>query len=569
MELFDNRRPVMKRRYRPVTNAVSPEHYTDDFSSDRGYFTEENGTSVWSIENGMLSCPALEDGALTYLHIFEKNVTMKLRFRYRAASDNGVLSFLLRYNSPEAYVKLKYIIGQKMWGIYASHGADFPPIKYCENYTHAIEPDTWHELIYTVDASCASAVIDGEELFNVTDIDHLSPGRIAIGSQGAALDADSVDIAFLSGIGTLVGGLVHSKLPDNKYREGGSVFEMTDGSLTYEHGCGDTFTSCDNGRTWQKSDEPWTNTHGYPNILRLRNGDFIKIATRKIDGQTYKYSETSSDDGKTWTPGGNICKTPYESELGKTTAWAVNMNDKVTQLKSGRIFYGQNFDCQSSRNIAYGKYWVFCAFYYSDDNGATWHKSETASYELGGNEDKAYFGECKILDCDDGTLRMYNSWNTYGCIVYSESRDNGVTWGPIVKMPEFICARSSMQFWRDPYADNDTTYYMVWVYSEPISETDPMSRSRLSMARSTDGKTWKFLCDIWRWESPYCRGADICHAVDAFVKTTKDYVICGAGYSEQLEIAEANDHPYHHAQRQHIYSIRKDALTPRDELPPV
>ena len=97
-----------------------------------------------------------------------------------------------------------------------------------------------------------------------------------------------------------------------------------------------------------------------------------------------------------------------------------------------------------------------------------------------------------------------------------------------------------------------------------------MTRSRLALARSTNGKDWHFLGDIWRWEHNYMSsGSHIAHVVDAFVKTTRDYVICGAGYSEQLEIKEAGDFAYHHAQRQHIYSIKKDSLTEHDTLPGV
>ena len=55
------------------------------------------------------------------------------------------------------------------------------------------------------------------------------------------------------------------------------------------------------------------------------------------------------------------------------------------------------------------------------------------------------------------------------------------------------------------------------------------------------------------------RGSHIAHVVDAFVKTTKDYVITGAGYSEQFTEPLEKDN-YHHAQRQHIYSIPKADL---------
>ena len=537
-------------------NVPFPNHYYDDFTSDLGYFTEENGTHDFKIENGQLSAVGGKDGALTYLHIYDKNVTVKARFKYsEPAESDSFLSFVLRYNSPLAYVRLSYYHKSGAWAIMGSEGKDFPLYRYANTGDHRIDPDTWHEIEFTVDKDCAVAVLDGVEILSAKEITHTTPGRVAVAADRLTLTLDNFDAAFLSNQGTLWKDVVHHKLPDDKYREGGTVLEMKDKTLTYIHKTGVTFNSTDNGHTWERAENPWTNTYGYPNILRLRNGDFIKIITREADGKTYKASVTSSDDGVTWVDGGNICITPYK---GDTAAVAVNMNDKVTQMSDGRIFYCQNYECKPFGTRLDGRT-VFCEFYYSDDNGMSWTKSETDSWTFGGDDhnDVQWFGECKVLECDDGTLRIYNSWNDYGCVVYSESKDRGVTWGPLVKMPELVCARSSMQFCRDPYADNETTYYMVWVYSPFLENSKPMTRSRLSLAKSTDGKNWDFLGDLWRWECNHMEGSHICHVVDAFVTANKDYVICGAGYSEHYE-AE-NDH-YHHAQRQHMYSIKKASL---------
>ncbi len=546
-------------------NVSNPMHYTDDFSCDKGYFTEEDGTKNFTVKDGCLTAVGDDDGALTYLHIFEKNVSFKARFKYTdPAESNAFVSFVARYNSPMAYVRLSYYHKSGAWAIMASEGKDHPLFRYASTENYRIEPDTWHDIEFVVDGDGAAAYLDGEKILTAAELAHSSPGRVAVAADRLTVFVDSVDVAFLSNQGTLIGGLVHNKLPDEVYREGGSVFEMNDGSLIYTHHNGTTFESHNNGVTWERR-EMWTNTHGYPNILRLRNGDFIKIVQRMIDGKRYVSADLSSDDGKTWREGGSICITPYK---GNTSAIAGNMNDKITQISNGRIFYCQNYESMPIGTKVDGRS-VFCEFYYSDDNGMTWTKSETDSWSFGGNSDNdvQWFGECKILECDDGTLRIYNSWNDYGCIVYSESKDGGVTWGPLVHMPEFVCSRSSMQFYRDPYADNETTYYMVWVYSKPMSKSNPMSRSRLSLAKSTDGKNWEFLGDIWRWECNHIFNSHVCHVVDAFVKTTKDFVICGAGCSEHLQGGDGPE-PYHHAQRQHIYSIKKSALK-ANPLPPV
>ncbi|MBQ2432816.1 MAG: hypothetical protein II266_00150, partial [Clostridia bacterium] len=46
-------------------------------------------------------------------------------------------------------------------------------------------------------------------------------------------------------------------------------------TLVYFRDPEDTYTSRDNGATWQKS-EPFCEYTGYPNILRLKNGELTQ-----------------------------------------------------------------------------------------------------------------------------------------------------------------------------------------------------------------------------------------------------------------------------------------------------
>ncbi len=562
---------LVKEPAKVYKNSAAPDIIYDDFETVSGYFNEENGNKDWKIENGMLSADVKDKEALTYIHVFEQNIIVKTRVRINGYySDNAEFSILGRYNSSDAWVRLNYQKRAFMWGSLYREGLDFNPVRcrreigkpgpFIEIYKE-LKIGEWHDIQMILDGQTMTVFLDGSFLYSVNEIEHLSPGRVGIRCRDMSLDLDSFEVTLLSGLGTPIKNVKHTKLPDDSYREGGSVFEMKDGSLIYTHFTGATFESKDNGINWERRDK-WTDTHGYPNILRLKNGDFMKMIYRKEDdGQQYVMSQTSSDDGATWVDGGKLLRTPYR---GNTTASAGNMNDKITQISSGRIFYGMNYEVQKKSEPVDGKYIVFCEFYYSDDNGKTWTKSETDSMHLPGNENEAWFGECKILECADGTLRMYNSWNDHGCIVYSESFDGGNTWGPLIPMKEFVSTRASMQFYRDPYADNETTYYMVWVYSKAVGAPSAMPRSRLALARSTDGKSWDFLGDLWRWESRYFVFGlgSFAHAVDAFIKTTKDYVICGAGFCEHTMLEGERGCEFHNAQRQHIYSIPKASLKP-------
>ena len=547
-----------------VQNLDTPERFTDDFDTDDGYFTEESNASDWTIGDGIMSTDT-DDYALTYIHVYEKNASLSAKWKYTDAKDGASAGLMLRYTAADAYVKAGYDFDKKQWYIESREGIDF----YLERVASAdadIKANTWYTLTLTVDADTAVLLVDGKEVARGT-VSQLSYGRPAFYADNVSISVDDCELLMMTGQGTIWQNVVHTKLPDDTYFEGGSVHLMNDGTLMYQHHSGITYKSLDDGKTWEPTD-PWIKLMGYSNVLRLNNGDFIRITWKDFDdGKQWIYTQTSSDEGKTWVDGGKIC---YGYYGGNTTASAGNMNDKIFQsATTDRIFYGQNYQVQGN-SFFNGRY-VFGEVYYSDDNGATWTKSETDSWEIPGNESAAYFGESKLLECADGTIRLYNSWNKYDCIVYSESTDNGVTWGPLQKMEEFICPKSSMQFVRDPFAENDTTYYMVWVYGPIHSSNKDQARSRLCLAKTTDGKNWDYLGDVWRWENNWMApntAALISHVVDPFVYVTEDYVICGSGFSEQIRKTSSGDHSYHQAQRQHIYSIRKDTLT-AVELPPV
>jgi len=545
--------------WKPYENVADPEKFTEKFTKDSGYFVEENGENNWSIKDGKLVTDT-KGYALSYVHVYEADVTYKATLSYEKAGNNGDMGIMLRYNSAYAWIKAGYDFGTGEWYIADREGMDF------FNYIRAskkatVKPNTDYKLEFTVDGNSAKLYVNGELMCETDELGHTSPGRVAVYAEDAKVSLDNVELTLLSGLGTVWANVAHTKLPDEVYREGGSVFEMNDGSLIYQHQSTVAFESKDNGVTWTKRDK-WTDTYGYVNILRLNNGDWLKIASKGDK----KISQTSSDDGKTWVDGGTICVTPFRNDA-VLNAGAANMNDKIFQSgTTNRIFYSQNYEVFGKGTFE-GKF-VFCEFFYSDDNGKTWTKSETDSWEIVGNEDQSHFGECKFLECADGTIRMYNSWNRYGCIVYSDSTDGGKTFGPLQLMEDFVCACSSMQFVRDIYADNATTYYMVWVNSIPESKTSGFSRAGLTLAKSTDGKNWTVLGDVWRWENNYKNnGAFINHVVDPFIKTTEDYILVGSGFSEHTGLTgEASSSDWHQAQRQHIYSIPKASVEPAEKL---
>ncbi len=538
-------------KWEKATNVAEPTVFTDDFSADRGYFVEENGDKKWTVENGMLSVSSRDGLALTYLHIYEPNVKIKARMRFKNANppDAG-FGILLRYNSINAFTRAAFLLSSGLAFIDYSHGKEYFP-SHDERANYRLQPDTWYDIEFTADGNAGILSVNGEEILKIDTVDHVSPGRVAFFANRTDLDIDFTEVTFLSGEGTLWKDTYHTMLPDAEL-QGGSVLENKDGTLTFIHDSGVTYSSDRNGRVWEPAERPSSGI-SVSNMLRLRNGELLKIVRRtESDGERYEACCLSSDEGMTWREGGRICAVNYKSG----NARSCNMNDKLTQMSSGRIFYGQNYE-----GYFEGKH-VFCEFYYSDDNGMTWQKSETDSWNLGGENmnNIEWFGECKILECADGSLRVYCSWNESPCVVYSESFDGGVTWGAVKEIPELVCARSSMQFVKDEYADNETTYYMVLPFSPYMTVSPGMTRSRLSLFRTTDGKSWEFLGDCHRWEHRYnVFTTHFAHIVNPFVKTTKDYVICGSGFSEHQTFPYENDGS-HHQQRQHIWTIPKAIL---------
>lgn len=529
-------------------NISDPMTFTDDFSTDNGYWTEEGTDDHWSFSVGKYVSDA-SDLALSFIQIYETNVDFSADFTFSAIHSEGEAGITLRYTAADAYLRAGYDFENGEWFIDTREGSDF--LRYRAASAKAqITPGTYR-LRAVADGSVVKLYVNGELVLTADKLTQFTPGRVGIYSEKIGVSVDNAEIIFLSGEGTILKDVKHTILPDDKYREGGTVLETPDGKLTYIHMSGATFKSSDDGASWERS-EMWTNTLSYPNILKLRDGSYIKNASKVIDGVNYFISSRSTD-GVNWVDGGVIAPTTL---TGSTEYYGTNMNDKFTEMSNGRIFYCQNYENKTAP--AAGDPSVFSRIFYSDDKGMTWTESTMNTTQIPGNSGQYYFGESKIIETPEG-VRLYSSWNTYGCIVYSDSTDDGATWGELKRLDEFQSARSSMQIARDAYADNETTYYMVWVNAVP--QVDLLIRPRLSLTMSTDGMNWEYLGDLWRWESNYwVAGIHLNHVVDPFVYVTEDRIIAGSGFSEKLGAEYAGDHVFHQGQRQHIYSVAKPTL---------
>ncbi len=571
-----------------VTNVEKPNVFTEPFAVDRGFFSEENDDDYFTIKNGVLNA-STEDFAVAYMQVFEKNATVSADFCYDEADRDAEFGVMHRYTGAGAFVKAGYDFKNSRWYISFREGVDFPEIvRASKNET--IESGNTYTISLTVDGDTASLSVNGEEIitkYMADDIYHVTPGKPGVFAKGVTnLTIDNFELVQLSGQGTILRNITHTKLPIDSYTEGGTVVKLNNGELIYTHHSYTGFKSVDGGKTWIELDERWATTGGYPQYIRLNDGVTIAKVAAGDDG-IYFYTSSNST-GTKWSNGVKICGLYFEygdvvydgNTEGYPKIVASNMNDKLTQgeyvnkLNPGRLYYCQTYgDVEVSFPGDDTPRATFCKFFYSNNGGAKWYEFDTSSWEIEGNEDIYKFGECKIIELADGTPRVYCSWTDYGCIVYADAYQEDGVWkfGPLQKMTDFRCARSSMQIAKDPYAENGTTYYMVWVNAfdyelqTAISTGDPkrasnMPRAALSLAKSTDGENWEYIGDLWRWESSYkYLQAPLNHIVDPFITITEDAVICGTGLSEYLPAAD-NDNSTHGAQRQHIWTIDKFTL---------
>ena len=215
-----------------VKNVTDPLHYTDDFTTDKGYFSEDNGAHNWVIENGVYRCTAgWDDVFATRLHIYEKNVNIKARIRY--VGDNppdSLFGFLMRNSAEEAFVKVNYRPCSGLFSIDSRDGEDFPAARY-DVIKYPLASGEWCDVDVTLDGDRLTLRVNGEQIADVPGIMHLSPGRVGIYCERLTCEVDSIDVTFLSGQGVLWKDARHTLLPDEDYREGGSVTEMADGSV--------------------------------------------------------------------------------------------------------------------------------------------------------------------------------------------------------------------------------------------------------------------------------------------------------------------------------------------------
>jgi hypothetical protein len=246
----------------------------------------------------------------------------------------------------------------------------------------------------------------------------------------------------------------------------------------------------------------------------------------------------------------------------------VQMNDKLSQTPSGRVFYTVTVRrFEDDLHVGHK-----CEVYHSDDEGTTWSKSNGDTMAWDNNAPQwIRFAEGKVIATSTpDKLRLISTWvsNSLGVAAgtmrYMTSWNNGLTWSDDEPLLPLKCARSSFGVDRD-LSSGSLVYYMVWVYNDPADHAKLMfPRNRLGLAKSTDGENWTYLMDVERWISPdEAEGNPIAQIIDPGIMVTPTHLFITFGLSDMDDPGENQDDETHNLQKMRVVRVDKSKLSPR------
>lgn len=553
--------------------------YTDNFEDEKvtaqpSHWIESNKADNWEVVNDkgnkVYRVNRVTKRSYSWLHVFERNIVFQSAFKIIQSSSKNIsgIGFSVRQNAEEAQVSIRYNIVDRCWYLEEQRGFDFPVTLLARSSPVILKPGEWNRIKMVANENHIAFYYNNmDRPVLVSDsVKHLSPGRVALFAENTEVYFDNIDLVLVSRQGSVNDGVLEYNLvaEDGKMREGATVFEKNNGTLLLLHR-DEEFRSADRGQTFEGPfpvSFPY-NGDAHHSVIRLQSRKILKMvaqyATEKhaFDAPLYYQSKISEDDGATWYDGG-VTWNGFASD-------ALTMNDKLSQMPDGRIF----FVITRRTNVDQKERGHKSVIYYSDNDGATWDSSRNDTKSI---SKLFHYCESKVIYTTDGKLRLYTPWSEAPSIHYAASDDNGVTWKGDKSSDSLRNAKSSFGLAEDMYASTPT-FYMVWVYNDMYaSMISYLPRSRLALARSYDGKNWEYLMDVERWISPAnmdISGAKptarnrrtIVQIIDPGITVTKDYLYITMGRSER-----ASDKG-HNELRLRICRIEKSKLRPYKEWP--
>lgn len=524
------------------------------------------------------------------LHLFDKDCFLRLSFSFSKAKENASFGFLVRKSPDTAYLKCGYGAEKGVWRLEDTPALFDCKVSYFESLQE-LSPDTGHTAEITANGDKFSLFVDGKAVFENETVVHTGFGKVGLFSENCILSVSDFELVTenstpaADGVlqyviekpntpaasmqvieapnGELVG--VRKILPQNQLNGTGSS-EPIDPNNPESRGI---FLSKDNGASFcdlpYGGEYPMLCTNGaYQSIIRLKSGKYLQVLLAN------NLEVLVSDDLKSWQSIGYVLKAESTEGMIFHTQ---SLSEYTLPDGTNRIFLPLAEKTYVNNGALGNK---VCgrntAVYFSDDGGATWERSKTDTDTVLNSLNQRLpindITECKVVLCSDNTLRLYCTRNASRFLCYFESKDFGVTWHGFESIKYMQCAKSSFCVCHDKY--NKGTYYLVWVNSLPLSRGNTSERTRLSLARSTDGKNWEFLCDAERMSLRYPDNltglrSPLFQLVDPAVYVGKEYIILTCGtvlFSAGKGLKAGSAFAVHHQQRTLVTRLEKNKLKP-------
>ena len=562
--------PEMTEAPKPI-----PYHYVMSMPEQEGAlpacWMRHYGVDSFGMKNGRLT--SLDSVyAESLLYQFDNEPEFTVQFSAQTLRVDSEFGFLIRKAPQTAFVKVAYSAKQGNWYV-----QDVPALYDC--YIQTFEGTPWKPepgRQYTAQLKAHGdglhLYIDGEHVLSAAGLRQTNYGKTGLFSQNAVWAIHGFEAVFASGVAP-ADGAVSSCVDDQLFQASMELEVLPDSTLvgiTKEA----RYKSTDGGIHFRKVSEEYAGMDVkkyYQTILRVHDGSYLQVLAYK-GGQVQR-----STDLKDWQTIGMLGDA-WETEQIEQEEFIFHVGS-MTEIPNPaggwRLFMPISIQTSDTQLPVYrgGAHDAFC--YYSDDGGKTWHRSAAVEAAFGNNGGyRVDWGESKVIDCDDGTLRLYCSRNCSRFLTALISRDFGLTWQEVTPVRQIQCAKSSYGTVKDP--QDPKVWYMACVNDVPLCRGHLQCRTRLSLYRTHNGRDWEFLTDVERFglrflDEPDMENRPLYQIVDPAVNVDEKYVYVTWGASlygargsilvHSVANPAGSGRVSHNEQRVHFARFEKAALT--------